>query len=124
MEVDFQKNFFISKINTQHSNTLPKYYEGDFDDDFNYNSNKIYSFLLKSELLVFFQNLNIDTPQTLNSIVSYKRTRFKSKLNRLVNYLQRDGKKTKYLLLFLLSYWDNFKTSLVLVNKLNGVCYN
>ena len=77
----------------------------------NYLSIDFYSVFLKSELITFFKDLNIDTPHKLNIINSYKRTGGKTKMLRLNNYFFRDGKRIKYLSYFLQSYFSIFNKS-------------
>lgn len=93
---------------------IPTYLNNDNDTLINssYTPFNFYSFLLKSDLLFYFKGLEVDTPKVLNSVTSYKRTQLKTKTSRLVNYLQRSGKKQKYFILFFLAYFNVLKKNI------------
>jgi hypothetical protein len=58
---------------------------------------------------MYFTDLGIDIPPTLNTVSSYHRTAKKTKFIRLVNYLFRHGKKNKYLIALLKAYTQVLK---------------
>lgn len=103
-ELFISKTFFYKKlVFVQDSNTFltPK---DNIDNYFNYQSVDVYKGFSQSELLLYFKELGVDTPQSLNKVVSYHRTAFKTRAARFNNYLQRSGKKMKFFILLLKAY--------------------
>ena len=120
IELVTSKTFFYSRLHYYKDHLKYSLPSDNIDDIFNYQSKDFYKGFSQSDLLLYFKELGVDTPHALNAVVSYHRTAFKTRLVRFNNYMQRSGKKLKFILVLLEAYSTlvkNYKVSLLPVKS-------
>lgn len=95
---DYKKDNPVSNLNINLNNNY------DIFDNEIYNINLLLSNLRSSSFKLFFKNLEVDTPESLNVIKSLKRLKSTTLLKRLASYFLKSGKRNKTLNQILISF--------------------